>query len=82
MIVSRNSMVEMTRALSLTKAKNSNLSWMGDFYKSPAALKSASSLTTCSGTGGGVGRCLPRAWNPFSSATQLTVNDSPSAGKL
>ena len=38
------------------------------YYKTPAAFKSANSLTTCSGMGGEVGRWSPVAWNPFSSA--------------
>ena len=47
-------------------------------YRRPAAFKSASILTTCSGIGGGVGKWSPVAWKPFSSATQLTVKTTPS----
>ena len=47
-------------------------------YRAPAAFKSANSLTTCSGAGGGVGRWSPVGWNPFSSATHVTVMTVPS----
>jgi hypothetical protein len=43
-----------------------------------AASISASILTTCSGMGWGVGKWSPVAWNPFSSAIQVTVITAPS----
>ena len=72
---------EGTMGLMLYKEPNT-LIWgkyeYGQIYRTPAALKSARSLTTCSGIGGGVGKWSPVAWNPFSSATQLTVRVTPS----
>ena len=66
----------------LIGASLSSFGWIieeWNYSRTPAAFKSANSLTTCSGIGGGVGRWSPVAWKPFSSATQLTVRTTPSA---
>jgi len=47
-------------------------------YRAPAALRSARSLMTWGGIGGGVGKWSPLGWKPFSSAIQLTVMTCPS----
>ena len=58
----------------ITDLKKKNDDWSGfRVYNCPAAFKSARSLTTCSGIGGGVGKWSPLAWKPFSSATQVMV---------
>ena len=48
-------------------------------YSLPAAFKSFSNWTTWSGVGGATGKWAPLAWNPFSSATQVTEMVVPSA---
>ena len=47
-------------------------------YSLPAAFRSFNNLTTWSGIGGATGKWAPFGWNPFSSATQVTVTVVPS----